>query len=83
MKLNILSYIAHETNLGDLLNELGEYVTDVDAELAKQSIRTLGLIAVRVNDAATPILKQLSTFIGMQREYISNMTLIVFKDILR
>jgi len=83
MKLNILSYIAHETNLGDLLNELGEYVTDVDAELAKQSIRTLGLIAVRVNDAATPILKQLSTFIGMQREYISNTTLIAFKDILR
>ncbi len=31
-----------------MLNELGEYVTDVDTELAKKSIETLGNIAVRV-----------------------------------
>jgi AP-4 complex subunit beta-1 len=46
--LKILSYLANENNIGDLLNELGEYVTDVDSELAKKSIETLGEIALRV-----------------------------------
>jgi AP-4 complex subunit beta-1 len=30
LKLEILSLIASDFNLGDMLNELGEYVTDVD-----------------------------------------------------
>ena len=30
LKLEILSLIACDFNLGDMLNELGEYVTDVD-----------------------------------------------------
>lgn len=47
-KLKIVSYLANENNIGDILNELGEYVTDVDSELAKKSIETLGEIALRV-----------------------------------
>ena len=62
-----------------MLNELGEYVTDVDNELAKKSIETLGSIALRVEAMAAPITKQLSTFISMQKEYITNVTLVVFK----
>ena len=82
------------------MNELGEYVTDVDTELAKKSIETLGLIlifffkffatfsffklnhigniALKVELMAVPITKQLSTFIGMQREYITNVTMVAF-----
>lgn len=40
-----------------MLNELGEYATDVDTELAKKSILTLGSIALRVNEMAIPIVK--------------------------
>lgn len=60
------------------MNELGEYVTDVDTELAKESIRTLGLVASRIREMATPIIKQLSNFINMKREYITNNTLVAF-----
>lgn len=60
------------------MNELGEYVTDVDTELAKKSIETLGNIALKVELMAVPITKQLSTFIGMQREYITNVTMVAF-----
>lgn len=60
------------------MNELGEYVTDVDNELAKKSIQVLGDIALRIGDMTTPIIKQLSTFIGMQREYITNVVLMAF-----
>lgn len=56
-KLEILSFLANENNIGDMLNELGEYVTDVDAEMAKNSIKTLGNIAIRINEMAIPIVK--------------------------
>ena len=39
------------------MNELGEYVTDVDAELAKKSINCLGEIALRIKEMTTPIIK--------------------------
>ncbi len=33
LKLKILSQIATENNLGDILNELGEYFTDINRVL--------------------------------------------------
>ncbi|KAL4481626.1 hypothetical protein ABPG74_007715 [Tetrahymena malaccensis] len=83
MKLNIISNLANEINIGDIMNELGEYVTDVDSELAKESIRTLGKIACRIQEMATPIIKQLSNFINMKQDYITNNTLVAFQQILR
>ncbi|CAD8087395.1 unnamed protein product [Paramecium primaurelia] len=82
IKLEILALIACDFNLGDMLNELGEYVTDVDQEISKKSIQALGAIALRLPDLANAIVKQLSSFITLQ-DYITNEVIIVFKDILR
>lgn len=57
VKLEILSLLASENNIGDMLNELGEYVTDIDENLARNSIKTLGAIASRIADMAIPIVK--------------------------
>ena len=35
LKIAILEKVAGEDNLGDILNELGEYVTDIDTSLAE------------------------------------------------
>ena len=48
LKLEILGLIASENNIQEILNELCEYVTDVNAEIAKRSIRCLGRIIIRV-----------------------------------
>ncbi|KRX06804.1 Armadillo-type fold [Pseudocohnilembus persalinus] len=77
-KLSILENLANENNIGDLLNELGEYVTDVDYNMARNSIKTLGNIAIKIKDMAVPIIKQLSTFISMKREYITNQTVLKY-----
>ncbi|CAD8076895.1 unnamed protein product [Paramecium primaurelia] len=82
LKLEILSLIACDFNLGDMLNELGEYVTDVDQEISKKSIQALGAIAIRLPDLATAIVKQLSSFVTLQ-DYITNEVILAFKDILR
>jgi AP-4 complex subunit beta-1 len=40
-----------------MLNELGEYVTDVDSEISRRSIQALGRIAIRLPSMASAIVK--------------------------
>jgi len=40
-----------------MLNELGEYVTDVDTELSRRSIQALGAISVRLPAMTSAIVK--------------------------
>ena len=83
LKVTILTQISTEGTLGDILNELGEYVTDVDSDLSRKSIQALGGIAQRLQNMTSPIIKQLTVFLAMQRDYIVNEVVIVLKDILR
>jgi len=83
IKLEILKWVASEATLGDIMNELGVYVTDIDNETAKASIQALGGIALRIPRMATPIVKQLCNFLNYQQSHIVNETMIVFQDILR
>ena len=43
----------------------------------------MGNIAARIQTMCEPITKQLSNFLGMQREYITNVTIIALRNILR
>lgn len=49
VKIDILSGVADASNVGDIITELSEYVTDVDQELARRSIRAIADIAVSNN----------------------------------
>lgn len=60
---------------------LSEYVTDIDTNIARKSIQALGGIAIRLPKMATPIVKQLTTFIAMQSENVTNETIIAFRGI--
>ena len=55
VKLEILAQIASENNIQDIVNELSEYVTDVNAEIAKRSIRCFGTIIVRLPPIAKTV----------------------------
>jgi vesicle coat complex subunit len=48
LKLEILAHIASPNNIQEIVNELSEYVTDVNAEIAKKSIRCFGTIIIRL-----------------------------------
>lgn len=48
LKVDLLPLIANVANAKDIAAELSEYVTDVDSELSKRAIRSIGRIAVRV-----------------------------------
>lgn len=48
IKLQILGHIASENNIQEIVSELSEYVTDVNAEIAKRSIECFGIIILRL-----------------------------------
>ena len=83
IKLEILGHIASENNIQEIVNELCEYVTDVNADIAKRSIRCFGIIIVRLPAISKSVTQQLKNFLQMNIGYVNNETLIVLKDILR
>jgi AP-4 complex subunit beta-1 len=78
LKVDILSVVATENNLGDILNELQEYVTDIDTELSRRSIRAIGAVGVRITSVVSAIIKQLASFLDIGRDYITNETMVAF-----
>ncbi len=82
-KLSILTELANEKTLSDVINELSEYVTDVDAEVARQSIRGIGKIAVRVPAAVDDAIEHLLSFLNIGVDYVSAEACICVKDLLR
>eukprot|EP00743_Colponemidia_sp_Colp-15_P002288 GILK01002479.1.p1 GENE.GILK01002479.1~~GILK01002479.1.p1 ORF type:complete len:794 (-),score=148.65 GILK01002479.1:161-2542(-) len=82
-KLDILTSIVTEATLQDIISEMGEYVTDVDADLARRAIRSIGQIAIKIPSGAPGIVKQLISFLDLETDYVSTETVIVMKDLLR
>jgi vesicle coat complex subunit len=52
LKLEILAQVASVSNIQEIINELSEYVTDVNAEIAKKSIKCFGTIIIRLPTTA-------------------------------
>lgn len=82
-KIDILTLISSESNYNDILNELAAYVTDVNAEIAKKSIQSIGTIAMRVAIASAPVVQLLKSFLGLNTDYVISETLVTIKDLLR
>ena len=83
LKLEILAQVASEGNIQDIMAELGEYVTDVNAEIAKKSICCFSTIIVRLPKMSKTVTAQLRNFLGLQINYVTTETLKVLRDILR
>jgi AP-4 complex subunit beta-1 len=83
IKIEIMSYIACELNMRDIINELSEYVTDVDVDFAKKAVECIGKIVVRNPTMVKPIIENLLKFFKFRIEYISSKCIIVFGILLR
>ena len=83
LKLEILVLIANEKNHKDIMTELAAYVTDVQQETVRRSIRAMGEISLKTNSGQTSV----DHFLGfLQMEmggFIRSETLNVLKDFLR
>jgi AP-4 complex subunit beta-1 len=71
LKVDLLPLLANEENATELAAELAEYVVDVDAELARRAIQSMGHIAIRIRAMQHNIAEQLMGFIDMDMPCVS------------
>eukprot|EP01097_Dermamoeba_algensis_P000796 TRINITY_DN1285_c0_g1_i1.p1 TRINITY_DN1285_c0_g1~~TRINITY_DN1285_c0_g1_i1.p1 ORF type:complete len:788 (+),score=179.45 TRINITY_DN1285_c0_g1_i1:96-2459(+) len=83
LKVKALVEISCEKNMHELVNELSEYVTDMDTELAKLSVKAIGQLAVKLPQVAEHSIERLMSFLDLSINYLSTVTLVVTQDILR
>lgn len=65
LKLEILAQVASQSNIQEIVNELSEYVTDVNAEIARQSIACFSTIAIRLPEMSNNVASHLRTFLSL------------------
>lgn len=78
-----MAALSNSSNFGDILNELAEYVTDVDVDIARASIRNVGRIANKLDVAADEAIEHLLNFLELNMDYVSTEAVIALKDLLR
>lgn len=83
LKVDLLPLITSELNARDIATELGEYVTDVDAELAKRAIRSIGKIAMKILQVSVEMAQTLMELINMDSPYVRSEAATVLVNITR
>jgi AP-4 complex subunit beta-1 len=79
LKMGCLPKVANPGNAREVVAELTEYVSGVDAELARQAVRAIGAIAIRVPPAADVVLEALLELVEMEAEYVRSTTVVALQ----
>lgn len=83
LKLEVLVQIANMHNFQDILNEMEEYVNDVNSNFSKFTIRKIGSLGLRVDEALPHIVSLLKSLVHRNVDYIVAEALSVLQHILR
>lgn len=75
--------ISSEKNVDTLLSELKEYASEVDYDFVKKAIRAIGLVAIKIDNAAEKCVNVLLELISTKVSYVVQEAIIVIKDIFR
>eukprot|EP01032_Pedospumella_encystans_P013573 gene13573-15619_t len=83
LKVDLLPLITNPGNARDIASELSEYVTDVDAELSKRAIKSIGEIAMRIDGVADEMTMALLQLIDMDSPYVRSQAASVLVNVVR
>ncbi len=83
IKVEILVQLANEYNFHEILNEMEEYVNDVNSTFAKHTIKKIGSLALRVDSSLKGIVNLLQSLLHRNVDYIVAETLVVLQSVLR
>ena len=89
LKVGLLAQLSNGANGGAILEELAEYVAEVDVELARRALRAIGVVACRAPADPSPAdtsggaLEKLVEFLELGVDYVVAEALLVLKDVLR
>ncbi|CAE7162401.1 apdG, partial [Symbiodinium pilosum] len=83
VKIDILTMLADFNSAEHVVTELSEYVTDVDAEIARRAIQAIGKIAVHVPSTSEMIVSSLTNLLELDIDYVCTEAAVVMKDLVR
>ena len=82
-KLEIMTRLASEKNVEQVLLELKEYATEVDVDFVRSSVRAIGKCAIKLERAAEKCVHVLIDLITTKVNYVVQEAIVVIKDIFR
>lgn len=83
LKVDLLHLIANDSNAKDIASELSEYVTDVDSELSKRAIRSIGAIAMKIASVSQDMTTTLMELVDMESPYVRAEAVCVVGNVIR
>ncbi|CAI8593041.1 unnamed protein product [Vicia faba] len=78
----MLTAVANESNIYEIVTELCEDAANVDIPIARESIRAVGKIALQQYDVNS-IVDRLLQFLEMEKDHVTSEALVLVKDLLR
>ncbi|KAF7322939.1 AP complex subunit beta [Mycena chlorophos] len=82
-KLEIMYRLARAENAKEVLAELQEYASEVDIDFVRKAVRSIGRLAIKVEDASDDCIQALLSLIETKVSYVVQEAVIVIKDIFR
>eukprot|EP00939_MAST-03C_sp_MAST-3C-sp1_P001594 g1594.t1 len=82
IKMDILPHITNRTNMLEIIAELSEYVSGVDAQTGRRAIRAIGDIGVQIEASVPKVVERLLEF-SQYENFVRAETVVVLKDLLR
>ncbi|KAJ6630758.1 adaptin N terminal region-domain-containing protein [Mycena sp. CBHHK59/15] len=82
-KLEIMYRLARAENANEVLAELQEYASEVDIDFVRKAVRSVGRLAIKVEDASDACIQALLGLIETKVTYVVQEAIIVIKDIFR
>lgn len=82
-KLEIMYRLARAENYSEVLAELHEYASEVDLDFVRKAVRSIGRLAIKVEQAADDCIETLLKLIETGVSYVVQEAVIVTKDIFR
>ncbi|XP_065890599.1 AP-4 complex subunit beta-1-like [Dysidea avara] len=82
-KIEVLVEVSDNINALEIINELGEYAADVNVLVSKQSITSIGSIALRLPELAQTCVKKLLSLLSYGISCMTSNVLVCLTSILR
>lgn len=82
-KLEIIVKLATSQNIEQVLPELQEYSTEIDVDFVRKAVRSIGTLAIKIEDSATQCIEVLLELVATKVTYVVQEATIVIRDIFR
>ncbi|KAI1007236.1 AP-2 complex subunit beta [Podosphaera aphanis] len=82
-KLELIFMLANENNIEEVLTELREYASEIDVHFVRKSVRAIGKLAIKIEQAAKQCINTLLELVATKVTYIVQEATVVIRNIFR